>query len=211
MRRALAWPLAPRRRTLTALVALLAAAFFIATGTGFWLLYRMAYLLALGAPLALLLAWLNTRGLEARAERRTLRAQWGQEAEELIEVRTAASCPSSGWRWRTPATCPATAPGRALAIPARGRHGWGGGDAPAPPRPLRLGAAARARGRPLRLFQSTRDYGRAQQILVYPAWWTCPASRRPPPACPARAASAAAPTTSRPTPAARATTPPATP
>ena len=184
MRRALAWPFAPRRRTLTALVVLLAAAFFIATGTGFWLLYRMAYLLALGAPLALLLAWLNTRGLEARAERRTLRAQVGQEAEELIEVRNRGVLPKLWVEVEDPSDLPGHRSRRALAIPARGRHGWVV-ETPLRRRGLYDWGPLRVRGGdPFGIFQSTRDYGRAQQILVYPRVVDLPRFQTPPASLP---------------------------
>lgn len=104
--RVLAWPFAPQRRTLTVLLVILVAAVFIATGTGFWLLYRIAYILAMGIPAALLLAWLNTRALEVQVERRTLRGQVGQEAEELIEVRNLSYIPKMWVELEDPSELP---------------------------------------------------------------------------------------------------------
>ncbi len=184
MRRALAWPFSRRRRTVTALVLLLAAAFFIATGTGFWLLYRMAYLLALGVPLALLLAWLNTRGLEARVERRTPRAQVGQEAEELIEVRNRGILPKLWVEVEDPSGLPGHRSRRALAIPGRGLRSWVV-ETPLRRRGLYEWGPLRVRGGdPFGIFQATRDYGTAQHILVYPRVVDLPRFQTPPASLP---------------------------
>lgn len=184
MRRALAWPFSRRRRTITALVLLLAAAFFIATATGFWLLYRMAYLLALGVPLALLLAWLNTRGLEARVERRTPRAQVGQEAEELIEVRNPSLLPKLWVEVEDPSGLPGHRSRRALAIPGRGLRSWVV-ETPLRRRGLYEWGPLRVRGGdPFGIFQATRDYGAAQHILVYPRVVDLPRFQTPPASLP---------------------------
>lgn len=184
MRRALAWPLSRRRRTITALVLLLAAAFFIATATNFWLLYRMAYLLALGVPLALLLAWLNTRGLEARVERRTPRAQVGQEAEELIEVRNPSLLPKLWVEVEDPSGLPGHRSRRALAIPGRGLRSWVV-ETPLLRRGLYEWGPLRVRGGdPFGIFQATRDYGAAQHILVYPRVVDLPRFQTPPASLP---------------------------
>ena len=184
IRRALAWPFAPQRRTLTLLLLILVAAVFIATGTGFWLLYRMAYILAMGIPLALVIAWLNTRGLEANVERRTLRAQVGQEAEELIEVHNRSVIPKLWVELEDPSEVPGHHSRRAVVIPGRGlrswvvrtelrRRGlfaWG---------PLRVRA-----GDPFGIFQAERSYGAPQQLLVYPRVVDLPRFQTPPASLP---------------------------
>ena len=79
LRRVLAWPFAPQRRTLTVLLAILVAAVFIATGTGFWLLYRIAYIVAMGIPVALCSsAWLNTRALDVPWTGARCGGRWGR-------------------------------------------------------------------------------------------------------------------------------------
>src|ERR1043165_3746248 len=74
-------------RTLTLVILILLVSMFVAFGTGFWLLFRLVYIIALAIPLCYALVWWNTRGLEGEGDRRTQRAQVGQEAQEVIEVR----------------------------------------------------------------------------------------------------------------------------
>src|SRR5512143_867265 len=78
---------APDRRTLTVVIAIIAASAFTAAATGFWLLFRVTYVFALALPVAWVISWWNTRHVEAVVDRRTLRGQVGQEAVEVIEVR----------------------------------------------------------------------------------------------------------------------------
>ena len=83
----------PDRRILTLVVLILLVSMFVAFGTGFWLLFRLVYVIALAVPLAWLLVWWNTRDIDADVDRRTSRAQVGQEAQEIIEVRNRAFLP----------------------------------------------------------------------------------------------------------------------
>ena len=184
VRRVLAWPFAPQRRTLSVLLMILVAAVFVATGTGFWLLYRIAYIVAMGIPVALLIAWLNTRALEVDVDRRTLRGQVGQVAEELVEVRNTSRIPKLWVELEDPSDLPGHVSRRAVVIPSRGlrswvvsttlqRRGlydWG---------PLRVRA-----GDPFGIFYAERDYGARQQILVYPRMVDLPRFQTPPASLP---------------------------
>ncbi|WBL35233.1 hypothetical protein O0235_10590 [Tepidiforma flava] len=93
MRRLIGAAIAPERRTLALVLAILAVSVFVAFATGFWLLFRLVYIIALVLPLAWLYTWWNTRNLEAAADRRTARAQVGQEALEVIEIRNTSFLP----------------------------------------------------------------------------------------------------------------------
>ncbi len=183
-RRALAWPFAPQRRTLTALVALLVAAVFIATGTGFWLLYRIAYIVALGIPVALLLAWLNTRALDARVERRTLRGQVGQEAEELIEVRNRSLIPKLWVELEDPCDLPGHESRRAVTIPGRGLRSWVVQTTLRRRGLYDWGPLLVRGGDPFGVFSTERRYGARQQILVYPRVADLPRFQTPPASLP---------------------------
>ena len=208
VRRVLAWPFAPQRRTLTVLLVILVAAMFIATGTGFWLLYRIAYIVAMGIPVALVIAWLNTRALDVDVDRRTLRGQVGQVAEELIEVRNPQPHPEALGGAGRPER-----PSRTRFAAGRGHPQPGAAELDsehhvATARPLRLGPAARARGGSLRhLLRRAQLRGAPAGAGVPPRYPTCPASRHRPRAFLGRGVSAAARTTSRRTPAAPANTP----
>ena len=184
MRRVLAWPFAPSRRTLTVLVVILVAAVFIATGTGFWLLYRIAYILAMGIPVAIGLAWLNTRALDVSVDRRTLRGQVGQDAEELIEVRNRSLIPKLWVELEDPCGLPGHHSRRAVVIPGRGLRSWVVNTTL-----LRRGlfdwGPLRVRGGdPFGLFYAERDYGVRQQVLVYPRVIDLPRFQTPPASLP---------------------------
>lgn len=182
--RVLAWPFAPQRRTLTVLLVILVAAVFIATGTGFWLLYRIAYILAMGIPAALLLAWLNTRAIEVQVERRTLRGQVGQEAEELIEVRNLSYIPKLWVELEDPSDLPGHQSRRAVVIPSRGLRSWVVSTTLQRRGLFDWGPLRVRGGDPFGIFYTERDYGVRQQILVYPRVVDLPRFQTPPASLP---------------------------
>ena len=184
VRRVLAWPLAPQRRTLTVLVVILVAAVFIATGTGFWLLYRIAYIVAMGIPVALILAWLNTRALTVNVERRTLRGQVGQDAEELIEVQNRSFIPKLWVELEDPCGLPGHQSRRAVVIPSRGLRSWIVSTTLQRRGLFDWGPLRVRGGDPFGLFYTERDYGVRQQILVYPRVVDLPRFQTPPASLP---------------------------
>lgn len=184
LRRVLAWPFAPQRRTLTVLLVILVAAVFIATGTGFWLLYRIAYIVAMGIPVALLLAWLNTRALEVQVERRTLRGQVGQEAEELIEVRNLSYIPKMWVELEDPSDLPEHHSRRAVVIPSRGLRSWVVSTTLQRRGLFDWGPLRVRGGDPFGIFYTERSYGVRQQILVYPRVVDLPRFQTPPASLP---------------------------
>lgn len=184
LRRVLAWPFAPQRRTLTVLLVILVAAVFIATGTGFWLLYRIAYIVAMGIPVALLLAWLNTRALEVQVERRTLRGQVGQEAEELIEVRNLSYIPKMWVELEDPSDLPEHHSRRAVVIPSRGLRSWVVSTTLQRRGLFDWGPLRVRGGDPFGIFYTERNYGVRQQILVYPRVVDLPRFQTPPASLP---------------------------
>ncbi len=182
--RVLAWPFAPQRRTLTVLLVILVAAVFIATGTGFWLLYRIAYIVAMGIPVALILAWLNTRALEVQVERRTLRGQVGQEAEELIEVRNLSYIPKMWGELEDPSELPGHTSRRAVVIPSRGLRSWVVSTTLQRRGLFDWGPLRVRGGDPFGIFYTERNYGVRQQILVYPRVVDLPRFQTPPASLP---------------------------
>ncbi|MCY3880708.1 MAG: DUF58 domain-containing protein [Dehalococcoidia bacterium] len=184
LRRVLAWPFAPQRRTLTLLLAILVAAVFIATGTGFWLLYRIAYIVAMGIPVALLISWLNTRALEVNVDRRTLRGQVGQEAEELIEVTNRSIIPKLWVELEDPCDLPGHTSRRAVVIPSRGLRSWVVQTMLQRRGLYDWGPLLVRGGDPFGVFYTERRYGVRQQILVYPRVVDLPRFQTPPASLP---------------------------
>ena len=167
-------------RTLTLVVMVLLASVFVALGTGFWLLFRLAYVIGLALPICWGLAWWNTRHVEATVERRTLRGQVGQEAVEVIEVRNRDVFPKVWVEVEDPSDLPGHHSKRVVIIPPRrtrnwivttklmrrGLYEWG---------PLRITTSD-----PFGIFKRTRELGGPAQILVYPPVVDLPHFQAPP-------------------------------
>jgi len=180
VRRLIAAVLAPERRTLSLVLAILLVCIFVAFATGFWLLFRLVYVIAIALPLAWLFTWWNTRSLQAEADRRTSRAQVGQEALEVIEVRNTAFLPKIWLEVEDPSGLPGHRSRRIVSIPPRrsrnwvvttpllrrGLYEWG---------PLTVTAVD-----PFGIFRRSRTFGEAQQILVYPPVVDLPHFQAPP-------------------------------
>lgn len=171
---------APNHRTLTLVVLVLAVCVFIAMGTGFWLLFRLAYVIAFAIPVCYAIAWYNTRHLEVSVDRRTDRGQVGQEAREMIDVRNRFFLPKVWLDIEDPSDMPGHRSRRIVLIPGRRSRNWVV-DTPLTRRglydwgPLRVSSTD-----PFGLFRITREYGGAQQILVYPPVVDLPHFAAPP-------------------------------
>lgn len=168
------------RRTLTLVLLILLTCVFVAFGTGFWLLFRLVYIIAIAVPAAWLLVWWNTRDIEAEVDRKTARAQVGQEAQEIIEVRNKSFLPKVWLEVEDPSDLPGHRSKRVVIIPPRRSRNWVV-NTPLRRRglfdwgPLRLTAVD-----PFGLFRKVREVGGQQQILVYPAVVDLPHFQAPP-------------------------------
>jgi uncharacterized protein (DUF58 family) len=170
----------PDRRTLTVVIALVIITAFVASATGFWLLFRVTYVFALAIPVAWVISWWNTRNIDAVVDRRTTRAQVGQEAVEVIEVRNRDVLPKLWVEVEDPAELPRHRSRRVVIIPPRrsrnwmvttlltrrGLYDWG---------PLRVTTTD-----PFGMFRRVRSIGGASQILVYPPVVDLPHFQAPP-------------------------------
>jgi uncharacterized protein (DUF58 family) len=170
----------PERRTLSLFVAIILVSAFVAMGSGFWLLFRLAYVLALALPVCWVVAWYNTRHVEATVERRTDRGQVGQEAVEVIEVRNHDFLPKMWLDAEDPSDLPGHRSRRVVIVPPRrarnwmvttklvrrGLYNWG---------PVRIVSSD-----PFGLFRRVREVGGQQQILVYPPVVDLPHFQAPP-------------------------------
>lgn len=168
------------RRTLTLVLLILLTCVFVAFGTGFWLLFRLVYIIAMAVPAAWLLVWWNTRDIDAEVDRKTARAQVGQEAQEIIEVRNKSFLPKVWLEVEDPSDLPGHRSKRVVIIPPRRSRNWVV-NTPLRRRglfdwgPLRLTAVD-----PFGLFRRVREVGGQQQILVYPAVVDLPHFQAPP-------------------------------
>ncbi len=180
MRRLIRYSLAPERRSLSLLVLLLLVSVFVATGTGFWLLFRLAYVIAFAIPLCWFIAWYNVRNLVVSAERRTDRAQVGQEAQEHIEVHNRGFLPKLWIEVEDPSDLPKHRSRRVIMVPPRGHRSWLV-DTPLTRRGLYDWGPVRVVSTdPFGLFRRVEYFGGMQQILVYPPVVDLPHFHAPP-------------------------------
>jgi uncharacterized protein (DUF58 family) len=161
-------------------VGILLVALFVAFGTGFWLLFRLAWVIGLTVPAAWLIAWYGTRSLDVVAERRTDRAQVGQEAQEVIEVHNRGVLPKLWLEVDDPSGMPGHRSKRVIVagsrhtkswivdtrLVRRGLYDWG---------PVRVVGTD-----PFGLFRRVKLFGGQQQILVYPPVTDLPHFQAPP-------------------------------
>jgi uncharacterized protein (DUF58 family) len=172
--------LSAERRTLTLVVFLALLCAFVAFGTGFWLIFRVTYVLALAIPICWLIALYNTSHLTVSVDRRTDRGQVGQEAQEVIEVRNSFWLPKLWLDVEDPSEMPGHRSRRIVIVPPRRSRNWFV-DTPLRRRglydwgPLRITATD-----PFGLFRRVRAFGAAQQILVYPQVVDLPHFQAPP-------------------------------
>lgn len=180
MRSLLRRAVSPRWRTLSILLVLLAFSAIWAGASGFWLVFRVTYVLALLIPAAFLVAWANLRRLEATVQRRTERAQVGQEAQEVIEVRNRGFWPKVWLEVDDPSTMPGHQAKRVVVIPPRRSRNWLV-ETPLLRRGLYEWGPLQVTGTdPFGVFRLTRTFGEPQQILVYPPVYDIPHFQAPP-------------------------------
>ena len=97
---------------------------FVGLGSGFWLLFRLTYLLLLAVAAAWVISWWNSRNLQGLVERRTTRAQVGQQAVEVIEVRNNDFLPKVWVEIEDPSGLPNHRSRRVVIIPPRRNRYW---------------------------------------------------------------------------------------
>lgn len=157
-----------QHRNLSLAIGLAAFAWLFAAFSGYWLVFRLAYLLTA----AILLAWawsrLNLRGLVVQVERDGDRIQQGQKATERISVRNDSWFPKLWLEVDDPSDLPGHKAKLVVTLGSRRRRTWKV-QSPA----LRRGVFERGpltvtTGDPFGLFQNTRTYGKAQGLMIYP-------------------------------------------
>ena len=137
-------------------------------GSGFWLLFRLAYL-ALFA-IALLYFWTRAmaRGLSVSVERTTQRVTQGQAIEGRITVRSSALLPSMWLEVEDPSSVPGHTVKRVLTLGARGVAAWNYRTRTRVRGLYTLGPVKVTASDPFGFFHVTRTFGAESTILVYP-------------------------------------------
>ena len=166
----LARPAAALRRRPNVALAVAVALFCLAVGlaTGFWLLFRMAYVLLLGVPLL----WFWNRSmignLEVDALRRDRRVTRGGEIAGRVVVRSRSRLPKVWLEVEDASDLPGHVAHRVVTLGSRGVEVWRY-RTPALRRGLyRLGPITVTSADPFGFFRMSRTFGEEAEVLIYP-------------------------------------------
>lgn len=175
---------ATRNRLLTLLIFILLLCWAMAFATGFWLLFRLVYVLLIAVPLAWLWARFNVRGLEVTVERLVDRAQVGQKAEERITVRNPSWFPRIWLEVDDPSELPGSSPRRVITLGARRRTSWRAETVLTRRGVYSVGPVSVTSSDPFGLFRVSQTYGGRGSIIVYPPFLDLPNFNVPPASLP---------------------------
>jgi uncharacterized protein (DUF58 family) len=155
-------------RTLTAVVLLLVASVVIALSTGFWLTWRLVYLVVIGVPIAYAWSRLNLAGLEVTPDRHVDRLQAGGQFEERISVRNKSWFPKIWLEVDDHSEMPGHSARRVITVAAKSTRTWRVRSTITRRGLYSVGPVEITTGDPFGLFRHTRAFGRAQNVLVFP-------------------------------------------
>lgn len=157
-----------RHRSLTAVSVIFVVALVCAFATGFWLLFRLAYIILAAVPLSYLWARLNLWGLEVTVDRRVDRLQEGQATEDRITVRNRSWFSKLWLEVDDPSDLPGRAVKRVITLGPRQFRSWRVSTVCTRRGLFSMGPTAVVTGDPFGLFRLTRRFGYRQRILVFP-------------------------------------------
>jgi uncharacterized protein (DUF58 family) len=169
-----------RSRTVPVVVVLFSLCIIFAYATGFWLLFRLAYVLLIAVPISYLWARFNIRGLEVTVERLVDRAQVGQFAEERITLENPGLLPKIWLEVEDPSPLPDHHQGRVVTLAGKTRRTWRSRTLLTRRGVYPVGPITVTSGDPFGLFRVSRTYGRAGSIIVYPGFIDLPHFTVPP-------------------------------
>jgi uncharacterized protein (DUF58 family) len=155
-------------RSLTAASLVLVSCVIVALSTGFWLTWRLAYLIMVGMPLAYGWSRLNLLGIEVTPDRSADRLQEGGDFEERITVRNNSWLGKIWLEVEDRSEMPGHRARRVVTLGARRSKTWRVRSTINRRGLYEVGPVSVTTGDPFGLFRHTRTYGRTQNVLVYP-------------------------------------------
>lgn len=152
-----------------AALIILASTIVFALATGFPLLTRFIYVLAMGVGFTFLWTWLSLRELHVTVERRTSRTQVGRRAEETITVRNDSVLGKPFLDVRELTTMQGQQTGAVLSLKPKSEHTWDLNLECRRRGVFTVGPVQVAAGDPFGLFRLERSMGGKHTLVVYPA------------------------------------------
>jgi uncharacterized protein (DUF58 family) len=155
-------------RSLTAALLVFVACIIVALSTGFWLTWRLAYVVLVGLPVAYVWSRLNLAGIDVVPDRYTDRLQEGGEFEERLTVHNRSWLGKIWLEVEDRSDMPGHRARRVVTVGARRSKSWRVRATVQRRGLYEVGPASVTTGDPFGLFRHTRTYGRVQNVLVYP-------------------------------------------
>ena len=168
------------QRSAVVVAVLLALCVIFALATGFWLLFRLAYVLLAAIPLCYLWARLNLLGLDVSVVRLIDRAQVGQTTDERIVVRNTTFLPKIWLEVDDPSNLPGRRGGRVVSLAGKAFRSWRTQTLLTRRGVYTVGPLTVSSGDPFGLFRASRRYGEQSSIIVYPPFFDLPHFTVPP-------------------------------
>lgn len=169
MERLLALGAAARRNfNVTFAVVLTVGCFALAFATGFWLLFRLAYLTAFALPLLYFWTKAMADSLDVEVQRTTQRVTQGQPIEGRITVRSRSILPKVWLEVEDPSSVPGHNTKRVLTLGSRGLASWDYRTRTRVRGLYTLGPVRVTASDPFGFFHVTRTFGDVTTLLVYP-------------------------------------------
>jgi uncharacterized protein (DUF58 family) len=168
------------QRSVTVVAVLLVLCIIFALATGFWLLFRLAYVLLAAIPLCYLWARLNLLGLEVSVQRLIDRAQVGQTTDERISVRNTTFIPKIWIEVDDPSNLPGRRASRVVSLAGKASRSWRTQTTLSRRGVYDVGPLSVSSGDPFGLFRATRRQGEPSSIIVYPPFVDLPHFTVPP-------------------------------
>ena len=140
----------------------------LGVATGFWLLFRLSYIVAFAVPALYFWTRSMSRGLEVEVIRRTHRVTQGQSLEGRIIIRSESRLPKLWLEIEDQSSIPGHASKRIITLGWQGVEAWSY-STPARVRGLyELGPVKVVATDPFGFFRMERVFGQQASILVYP-------------------------------------------
>lgn len=160
--------------------ALVAICVLVGLATGFWLLFRLAYVVGFAIPLVYLWTHSMLRGLDVEIFRRTQRVSQGQELEGRIIVRSTSIWPKIWLEVEDTSSVPGHEARRVLTLGSNSVVAWSYSTRTRRRGLYELGPVRVTARDPFGFFSVTKEFGQTDSVLVYPSAPELPSFYIPP-------------------------------
>ncbi|MDA0269720.1 MAG: DUF58 domain-containing protein [Chloroflexi bacterium] len=157
-----------RRHNVAIVSAVAVVCVVVGFATGFWLLFRLAYVVAVAVPLAYFWTRAMANGLEVEVHRTSQRVTQGQPLEGHLVIRSRSPLPKIWLEVKDPSSIPGHASRRAMTLGWKGVEAWSYRTRTRVRGVYTLGPVRVTAGDPFGFFRVTRTFGDTTTILVYP-------------------------------------------